>query len=147
MILYCDTSALVKFYYAENHSEAMLARRREADAIAISVVGFAEFLSAANRKRREGNLTEETHQRAVELFDNDWPSLIRVDVTPELNPITARLLSAHPLRGFDAIHLASALLLTQRLQTREIRFSTYDQRQWLAASREQLPVFPPLLED
>ena len=56
MILYCDTSAFMKLYFHEIHSEGILKLRRQAEAVAISVVGYAEFWAATNRKSREGDL-------------------------------------------------------------------------------------------
>ena len=78
MILYCDTSALVKFYFQEEHTETLLAHRQQAEAIAVSVVGYAEFLSAANRRKREGDLDARSFRRATQSFEDDWSYLVKV---------------------------------------------------------------------
>ncbi|MBN1425833.1 type II toxin-antitoxin system VapC family toxin [Candidatus Fermentibacteria bacterium] len=144
MILYCDTSALVKLYFHESHSEEVIAQRGEAEALAISSVGFAEFFAALNRKQREGGLEARVHQLAAARFREEWLSLVRVEITEELNETIMRLLAAYPLRGFDAIHLASALILRERLKTAEIRFASFDERQRRAAEQESLTVVPRL---
>ena len=142
MILYCDTSALVKLYFEEKHSADVSGLRRNAETVAISVVGYAEFLAALNRKRREGDLDAGAFRRVAARFQEDWEGLVRVEITDELNLLAASLLGSYPLRGFDALHLASALLLRERLRTREIQFASFDVRQRDAALQENLKVVP-----
>ena len=142
MILYCDTSALVKCYCREADSDVMLDLRRQAEATAISVVGHSEFHSAINRKRRDGDLSVRDAERILRDFDADWAGLVRVEITPRLNEIVARLLKTHPLRAFDALHLASALLLRTRMPQADVSFSGFDDKQRLAAQRERLEIVP-----
>ena len=87
MILYCDTSALIKRYVEEDRSDEV---------------------------------------------DGLWEK-------SELNQIIAGLLLKHPLRGFDAIHLASALLMHKggHLAT---RFACFDHALNRAAEEEGLDV-------
>jgi predicted nucleic acid-binding protein len=144
VIVYCDTSALVKCYCREAESDGVLRLRRSAEATAICVIGHAEFHSALNRKRREGHLSEGDGDRVLSGFGLDWEGLVRVDVSPELSRIAARLLRAYPLRAFDALHLAAAVLLRGRLRSAEVVFAGFDERQCQAAVQEGLAVFPPL---
>ena len=53
MILYVDTSALVKLYVPEPESEAVQALVGTVQVAAVSVVAFAEARAAFARKRRE----------------------------------------------------------------------------------------------
>ncbi len=142
MILYCDTSALVKCYCREEGSDAVIEFRRQAEATAISVVGHSEFHSAINRKRRDGDVSARDADRILQNFDTDWDSLLRVEITPNLNKIVVRLLKTHPLRAFDALHLASALLLRTRVRQTDVLFSGFDDKQRMAAERERLTVAP-----
>ncbi len=144
MILYCDTSALVKCYFREAESDAILALRREAEVTAICVIGHAEFHSALNRKLREGVLAAGESERILRGFDEDWEGFVRVEVSPELNRLAARLLREHPLRAFDALHLAAALLVRDRVRSAEVRFAGFDERQCQAADREGFAVRPAL---
>jgi uncharacterized protein YcbX len=64
-----------------------------------------------------------------------------VEVTDELNEVIERLVGIHPLRGFDAIHLASAVLLNEKLPE-DFLFACFDERLAQAARREGLKVFP-----
>ena len=142
MILYCDTSALMKCHCREEGSDAVLDLRRQAEATAISVVGFSEFHSAINRKRQDGDLSARDAERVLRDFGVDWEGCIRVEITPVLNKIVARLLKTHPLCAVDALHLASALLLRTRLQQTDVSFTAFDDKQRLAAERERLTVVP-----
>jgi predicted nucleic acid-binding protein len=100
LILYLDTSALVKLY-------------AEAEAVATSVVAYAEVRAALARKLREGAFSFEEHREAVEALDEDWKALDTPEATDDLVRRAGGLAEEHALRGFDAIHLASALLVRE----------------------------------
>ena len=53
MILYCDTSALIKRYVEENGTEYVDALWDDCWGVATSVEAFAEAMSAFGRKLRE----------------------------------------------------------------------------------------------
>ena len=53
MILFCDTSALVKLYINENSSDLMLSLAGSASAIAVCRVAWAEAMAALARRVRE----------------------------------------------------------------------------------------------
>ncbi|HVT17945.1 MAG TPA: type II toxin-antitoxin system VapC family toxin [Thermoanaerobaculia bacterium] len=53
MILFLDTSALVKLYIAEPGSERMRAAAARAEPVAVSVLAFAEIHATFARRRRE----------------------------------------------------------------------------------------------
>ena len=53
MILFCDTSALVKFYIVEVGSEELKARVLEAEAVAVCRIAWAEAYAALSRRARE----------------------------------------------------------------------------------------------
>ena len=64
-----------------------------------------------------------------------------MDVNNDLNKTVERLTIAHPLRGFDVIHLASALIVYERIQE-DFIFTCYDKRLIKAAKEEGLDTFP-----
>jgi len=53
VILYCDTSALIKLYIAEEHSELLKIQVEKADAVAVCRVAWAEAHAALSRRARE----------------------------------------------------------------------------------------------
>lgn len=110
MILYCDTSALVKRYVDESGSERVNELWDSASAVATSAVAFAEAISAFSRKCREGVLSDKEYKKILGKFKKDYEQLILVPLNKELNMSIEAVLQRYPLRGFDAIHLASALV-------------------------------------
>ena len=68
-------------------------------------------------------------------------SFIRIQVTDELNEIIDRVIGNYPLRGFDAIHLASAILVNQALPE-DLLFACFDRRLSMAAMEEGFETFP-----
>ena len=140
MILYLDTSALVKRYFQEPYSSDVADLWKRASEIVISSVGYAETLAAFYRKKREAALRDREVKRTVEAFQTDWSSFIRVTVSDQLNAIVDVLVSRHPLRGFDVIHLASALTVKKRLKE-EFLFCCFDDRLLDAARKEGLETF------
>lgn len=141
MILFADTSALIKLYIGEAGSEAMAERVRDAR-LALSVLAYAEVYAAFARRLREELLTDEEYADLVERFERDWQGVIVVALLPALLGRVPRLARAHPLRGADSIHLASALALQEA--GLETVFAVADRRLMEAASKEGLVAFDPV---
>ena len=140
MIIYFDTSVLVKNYVNKEHTEAVVAYWGQTETIVISEIAYAEFFSAVNRRRREGSLSEEDYQAITERFKNDWEAFEKIPVNPRLNQQIEDLLTQYPLRGFDAIHLASALSFRQHLADEPLLFICADRRLCETAQAENLDV-------
>ena len=125
MILYCDTRAIVKRYVREDHSDEVRRVWRKARRVASSEVAFAETLAAAARRRRLGDLTDRAHRKLRDRFSSHFRTFVRVPISDELNRRIADLVLSHPLRGFDAIHLSSALLIREEVRT-PLVFACFD---------------------
>ena len=113
MILYLDTSALVKLYAEEEGTATVEQAVEEAEAVATSVVAYAEARAAFARKLREGVFSRENRDDAVEALNEDWGTFEKPEVTEDLALEAGDRAEEHALRGFDAVHLASALLLRE----------------------------------
>ena len=68
MILYLDTSALVKRYFQELFTAEVLTKWNEARAIASSSVAYAETMAVIDRKQREEDLGKTAVQDLVKTF-------------------------------------------------------------------------------
>jgi uncharacterized protein len=137
VILYVDTSALVKLYVPEPESGVVQALMGSAQVAAVSLVAFAEARAAFARKRRERAVNPKDYRRIVREFDDDWDHYFVVDVTEPLVKRAAHLAEKHGLRGYDAIQLSSAIVL--RGQSREaVNFCCFDGRLLRASRREGL---------
>ena len=137
MIAYLDSSALVKLYIQEPGSSEVRALVNEARIVATSRVAYVEARAGFARKLREGELLQEECSQIVEDFKEDWEKYFVVEVSENVARLGGRLVEKHPLRGFDAIHLASALLLKERANL-EVFFSCFDKRLKTAARAEGL---------
>ena len=55
-------------------------------------------------------MSRKEHSAAAKKIKNDYEHLILVPLDNDLNSVMEDLFNRHPLRGFGAIHLASALV-------------------------------------
>lgn len=136
MIVYCDTSALIKRYVEEDGTAQVDSLWENADAVSTSVVAFAETMAALNRKFREGILSKNEFKETAREFKEDYEKLILVPMNKELNNVIEGLLRKHTLRGFDAIHLSSALVFAEA--SAGLVFACFDSALNVAAAREGL---------
>ena len=132
MILYLDTSSLIKLYVAEAGSDEVRDLVDRASVVSTSVVAFAEARSAFARLNREGTLTSEQHASVRSGFLRDWDSFLKIRVLKRVYERAGELTEEHALRGFDAIHLASFLEVLGQADG-EVEFSAFDARLETAA--------------
>lgn len=139
MILYLDTSSLVKLYIDEPGTQEVRSLVAEADLVTSSVVAYPEARAALARRRREASLTAAEHRRAKSALDTDWPRLLTLDVTETLGKRAGDLAERHRLRGFDALHLASFLAVAEEFAGEPVQFSSADRALNRAARRARGP--------
>lgn len=139
MILYLDTSAVVKLYVRETGSKEVKKFARESAVLATSIVAYAETRAAFARLMREGVTVEKRHRERLKQFNADWESFMRIELGHAVARTAGELAEAYALRGFDAIHLASALWLNDT-SGGQLRFVAFDARLRTAAERAGLPV-------
>lgn len=137
MNLYLDTSVLVKLYVDEDGSEGVARWVADAELVATSRVAYPEARAALARRRREGALTSAGQRRVVSELDRDMASFVLVELNEALARAAGDLAERRGLRGFDAIHLASALELGRLLGTSPC-FAAADARLMAAAAAEGL---------
>lgn len=138
MIVYVDTSALVKRYVQEPGSDHVDLVLASAQVVATSRVAYPEARSAFARRAREGAFSAEAHRRVVAQLDGELDAWVWIELGAELMRSAGRLAELHGLRGFDAIHLGSALELRRAFDGREVVFLGFDERLHVAATREGL---------
>ncbi|MBC2712036.1 MAG: type II toxin-antitoxin system VapC family toxin, partial [Desulfosarcina sp.] len=94
MILYLDTSALVKRYFKEPYTEDVVTRWQKAREIVTSSVAYAEAMAAFYRKKREVAFEDELMEQIVSDLRADWHSFIRIQVNDELNEYIDKAIEA-----------------------------------------------------
>lgn len=141
MILYVDSSALVKRYVAEHGSDDVAAVLGDAVLVGTSIVTRAEVAAAFAKARRVGAIDEPTAVAVMEAFRADWPNLVRIAATEHVVGVAETLAWQHGLRGYDAMQLASAVSWRSVIgQT--ITVSTFDKQLWDAAGAEGFDLHP-----
>lgn len=113
----------------------------EASAAACASLGYVECRSAFARLRREGGLTALQERRAVRDLDTRWDRLAAVDLDETVRKEAGDLTQRYPLRGSDAVHLASALAFADGAP-RDLVFACWDGRLWRAAQAEGFQMVP-----
>lgn len=144
MNLYLDTSALIKRYVNETGTEDARAWIRAADSISTSLLTRAETAAGLTRLQNRGILTREDYRLALEQFRLDWAEYHRIPVNEELIARADFLACQHGLRGYDAVHLAAALIWQEALML-PVTLATYDQELADTGKKSGLRVLPEIL--
>ena len=132
MIVYFDTSALVKLYVDEPRARPARDAAEAAAVIATSMLTYAEMRSAFARKRRFGEITPDQLERFKKEFETDWNTFDIVVIGETIVRRAADFAENYLLKGFDAVHLATADSLGPRFG--EITFACFDAELSRAAS-------------
>jgi uncharacterized protein len=141
LIVYFDTSALVKRYIAEAGSAVVCELWDSADSIASSQLLYAEMIATFARKRREQPAFATALNDVQRTFRDDWNTFYRIPIDDAVNERLVSLLATHALRGADAVHLASALVLRGQAGE-EVTFACADDLLTAVARAEGLTVAP-----
>ncbi|MAT05502.1 MAG: VapC toxin family PIN domain ribonuclease [Acidimicrobiaceae bacterium] len=111
MITYVDTSTLLKLVIDEDGSDRAGTIWTSADIVAAASLIAVEARAVLAAARRGRRLTPGQHTAARDELDALLADLHIVEVTAELITEAAELAEAEALRGYDAVHLAAALLV------------------------------------
>jgi uncharacterized protein len=139
VILYLDTSALVKLYVAEAGTETVATAVDRATALVTVRVTYAEARAAFARHARTKGLRAAELRRVVRQLDEEWGQYSIVEVTDALVRRAGALAERHRLRGYDAVQLSAAVDL-KVTGGADIAFASFDGRLNHAARRERLGV-------
>jgi predicted nucleic acid-binding protein len=147
MICYFNTGALVKPYVEEDGSELAAAYSMKSSFVATSMVAYAEARSAFARAWREGVLGNREYQKVVSNFKEEWPAFYALGVSDSVLQRVDTLIDRYRLRGFDAIHLASTIVLSNRCEGEGLVVGCWDAKLWDYYRQEGfllLPEEPPV---
>lgn len=137
MILYADTSALVKAVLLEVGTDRVAVWFGRAEQIASSAITYAEACAALGRRNRLHGTDRAVLQAQVATLDAHWSGFL---VIPVDERSAGRAALEHGLRGMDAVQLSAALKLrasvTEYAPNAEVVFAAFDRRLLEAAERE-----------
>jgi predicted nucleic acid-binding protein len=110
--------------------------------VATANIAYAEMYAGMTRKYREGLISQKQYEVICKVIEDEWRAFIVVELDHDILERARDVIKRYPLRGFDAIHLASALTLKSETN-QELLFLASDQRLLKAASAEQLSILDP----
>jgi predicted nucleic acid-binding protein len=111
LIVYFDTSALLPIVIEEPTSATASRLWDDADRVVSSRLVYVEGRAALAMARRMDRLDERQVRTAVEDFEAVHEQLDFIEVTETLVGAAGALAEQFGLRGYDAVHLASARLV------------------------------------
>jgi hypothetical protein len=135
--VYLDTTALVRLVRHEPGSELAAALWDRAPIVATSRTSDVELRAALAAGERRGLVDPGAHAAALRSWAELWPALWVVELAPSIAASAAELVERHALRGGDAVHLASALLLAP-----DVVMAVWDEHVAAAAEAEGLTALP-----
>jgi predicted nucleic acid-binding protein len=134
MVIYLDSAAVVKLVVAEPESPALVDWLNARD----DLPRFTSALAEVEVARAIRRAAPEASGRVPRVLDR----MYRLDIDARVRTVAAAF-DDPLLRSLDAIHLATALRLTDTNDTRLEAFVTYDKRLLEAARRADLPTASP----
>lgn len=132
MILFCDTSALVKLYIREAETDRVLQAVGTASVVAVCRIAWTEAMAALARRARETTGDASTIEVTRGRLHRDWENYAIVEVTQPLVELADDYADTFALRAYDSIQLAAAATLHAAVDD-TVRFACFDQRLQKAA--------------
>lgn len=147
-LYFLDTSALVKYYHDEPGSTWIrhIIDMRDENVIYLAEIAIAECSAAFALMTRTQRVRPEASQGMYREFLNDVLNEYRlIHLTRANINRAADLAQNHPLKGYDAIQLATALKIKELLQAENLTltFVCGDERLLQAAHAEHLATANP----
>lgn len=127
MIVYADTSALLKNYVAEERSAEVRKLFAQATRIALSRIAWAEAHAAFARRAREAPRDAAPLATARKALAADWPHYGVVEVSQAVVERAGEYAEGFALRGYDGVQLATARLV-QEWAAEPVSFACFDSR-------------------
>jgi uncharacterized protein len=141
MILYADTSALVKRYVQEPGSDDVQVLFDGFEAISTATLTEVEMAAAMAKAIRQGWVDSTAIMEAWQDFLSHWPAFTRIPVSTSVVERAVGLAWQHGLRAYDAIQLTCALTWQESMAEKTI-FACYDKNLRRAAKLEGLEAWP-----
>jgi uncharacterized protein len=141
VILYLDASALVKRYVQEKASQDVNTWIETADMVVTGLITRVEVAAAIARAGRMKLITPDETIAALRQFRSEWESFHRLPITENTVVRGDALAVEHNLRGYDATHLACALIWQETLGI-PVTLASFDNQLNEAARGVQMACLP-----
>ena len=146
---YLDASAWVKRYYQEIGTRWLGDLFSQHPTFVGSTLGLIEVIATLARKQKSREISSSSFEQKVHELEEDWGHFIQIQLTVEAVGIAKETAKDFALRGADAIHLASALMLQRRFtgENDKLTFVTSDHELKEAAQSAGIAVTDPHEEE
>jgi predicted nucleic acid-binding protein len=141
MIVYFDTSALLKRYLRETGSDEVNALLEEDHIFGSLAVTQVEMSAAFQKAVRMDIVSSKLAKEIWHDFIDDWQSFTRLRVTAGIIEKASDIAWKYGLRGYDSLHLAGALLWQENLGM-QLTFAAFNHDLWLASQKAGLESWP-----
>lgn len=135
MILYLDTSALVKLYVVEDGSELTQRAAQQAEILAVSRIAWAEYHAALARRSRMVPEDDDALDQARNALAADWEEFLIIELSQPVVELAGDHAELYALRAYDAVQLATASYLT-RQSGKSVQFGCFDRHLNKAATAQ-----------
>jgi len=110
MLIFIDTSSLIKRYIEETGSPEVDQLFSERNDIVIASITSLEIRSALSRKLRENTISKDTYAKALGFWKEDIELFDLVPFNSIVTDKAAELIESRGTRTLDAIQMGSALV-------------------------------------
>lgn len=141
-LVYFDASAFVKLLVEEPGTDLAVALWDGCDAAVSSRLAYPEVRAALAAAHRNHDLDRDGLEQAEESWEEFWGATRPVELTPAVGHQAGQLARRLALRGADAVHLASALAMSDQ----SLIVAVWDQRLHDGALASHLAVAPVTLD-
>lgn len=108
MILFCDTSALMKLLVHEDQTDQLLQISSKAEVIGVCRICWAEAMAVLARRQREDPISGEDLEQARRHLVQEWPSFLIIEVSQDVVKTAGQFADVLALWGYDSVQLAAA---------------------------------------
>jgi predicted nucleic acid-binding protein len=135
-----DTSALAKRYISEPGT-AMVRATLRVQTVVVARITYAELAASVARAARMAAITQAQRDAILDRLTLDFARLQVIELRASMLTVIPELVVHHPLRGYDAVQLATALHV--QASGNPVEFWTTDETLRVAAIAEGLRVVVP----
>lgn len=140
MNVYFETSALVKLFLEEPGADEARDLWDEADLVSVSLIAYPEARSALASAQRASRISVGELEDAKRKLNRLWTQTQVIDFDEAVAVSGGNVAEAFALRGYDAVHLATAMTL----QDESLLVVTWDADLRKAAGDAGLRVAPAI---
>ncbi len=141
-VVYFDASAFVKLLVDGPGTDLAVALWDGCDAAVSSRLAYPEVRAALAGAHRNHDLDRDGFEQAQQSWEEFWGATRPVELTRAVERLAGELAGEHALRGADAVHLASALALSDR----NLIIAVWDRRLHAGALAARLGLAPATLD-